>query len=53
MNQTKAAHKLRQTRRWKRFDTIAHYIDGFYNPVRRHSALNHLSPALFERQAAD
>ena len=24
---------------------IARYIDGFYRPVRRHSALDHLSPA--------
>lgn len=31
---------------------IARYIDGFYNPVRRHSALNYLSPAQFERRAA-
>jgi putative transposase len=30
---------------------IARYIDGFYNPVRRHSALNFLSPAQFERTA--
>jgi len=30
---------------------IARYIDGFYNPVRRHSALNYLSPAQFEKQA--
>jgi hypothetical protein len=27
---------------------IARYIDGFYNPTRRHSALNFLSPAQFE-----
>ena len=27
---------------------IAQYIGGFYNPVRRHSALNYLSPAQFE-----
>jgi transposase InsO family protein len=30
---------------------IARYIDGFYNPVRRHSALDYLSPAQFEKQA--
>ncbi|MDF2496103.1 MAG: transposase [Sphingomonas sp.] len=24
--------------------TIARYIDGFYNPVRRHSALDYISP---------
>lgn len=32
---------------------IARYIDGFYNPVRHHSALDYLSPNKFERQAAD
>ena len=31
---------------------IGGYIDGFYNPVRRHSALDFLSPVQFERQAA-
>ena len=31
---------------------IARYIDGFYNPLRRHSALNYLSPVQFERMAA-
>jgi putative transposase len=30
---------------------IARYIDGFYNPTRRHSALNFLSPAQFEKRA--
>ena len=30
---------------------IARYIDDFYNPVRRHSALDYLSPAQFEKQA--
>jgi transposase InsO family protein len=28
------------------------YIDGFYNPFRRHSALDFASPAQFEKQAA-
>ncbi len=31
---------------------IGRCIDSFYNPVRRHSALNFVSPAMFERQAA-
>jgi len=28
---------------------IARYIDGFYNPVRRHSALDYISPTQFEQ----
>jgi putative transposase len=31
---------------------IARYIDGFYNPVRRHSALDFKSPLQFEKLAA-
>ncbi|MFZ1067501.1 MAG: IS3 family transposase [Pseudolabrys sp.] len=31
---------------------IGRYIDGFYNPVRRHSALDFTSPAQFEKTAA-
>jgi transposase InsO family protein len=31
---------------------IGRYIDGFYNPVRRHSALDFTSPAQCERMAA-
>jgi transposase InsO family protein len=33
--------------------SIVAYIEGFYNATRRHSALGYLSPAEFERQAAD
>lgn len=33
-------------------NAIARYIDGFYNPVRRHSALDFLSPVQFETLAA-
>jgi transposase InsO family protein len=32
---------------------IGRYIDGFYNPVRRHSALDFTSPIQFERMAAN
>jgi putative transposase len=28
------------------------FIEGWYNPTRRHSALDYLSPIDFERQAA-
>ena len=32
---------------------IGRYIDGFYNPLRRHSALDFTSPAQFEKHAAE
>ncbi len=31
---------------------IGCYMDSFYKPVGRHSALDFVSPAMFERQAA-
>jgi putative transposase len=31
---------------------LGHYIDGFYNPCRRHSALGCKSPITFEAQMA-
>ena len=39
--------------RHKADQAIGRYIDGFYNPVRRHSALNFTSPAQFEKHAAE
>ena len=32
---------------------IFDYIEGFYNPRRRHSALDYLSPAEYERRWHD
>ena len=34
--------------RTEAYDAIASYIDGFYNPTRRHSALDYLSPIDYE-----
>jgi putative transposase len=30
---------------------VVGYIEGFYNPHRRHSALSYMSPAEYERSA--
>ena len=34
-------------------NAVARYIDGFYNPVRRHSSLGFQSPIAFERKALE
>ena len=39
--------------RWQAEKSIGHYIDGFYNPRRRHSALGYLSPIKFEAAMAE
>ena len=33
-------------------DAISRCVDAFYNPVRRHSTLDHIKPIAFERRAA-
>jgi len=42
-------HRTHFATRTEAYDAIAEYIDGFYNPVRRHSALGYLSPIDYER----
>lgn len=37
--------------RTEAYDAIAHYIDGFYNPTRRHSTLGYVSPLRYEQAA--
>ena len=37
------------TSRYQATKAIGHYIDGFYNPKRRHSSLGYQSPIAFER----
>ena len=32
------------------YDMVARYIDGFYNPTRRHSTLGYVSPLRYEQQ---
>ena len=34
-------------------NAVARYIDGFYNPVRRHSSLGFKSPIAFERKGRE
>ena len=41
-------HQIYLTRQQARTD-VFHYIEGFYNRRRRHSALDYLSPEEFER----
>jgi transposase InsO family protein len=33
------------------YDAVARYIDGFYNPTRRHSTLGDISPMQYELEA--
>lgn len=46
---TELIWKTRFNTRHEAAKAIARYIDGFYNPSRRHSALGYISPVQFER----
>ena len=35
--------------RTEAYDAVERYIDGFYNPIRRHSLLGYVSPLRYER----
>lgn len=41
-------HRKHFATRTEAYDAIANYIDGFYNPSRRHSALGYTSPIDYE-----
>lgn len=41
---TECLTRMHFATRTEEFDAIQAYIDAFYNPVRRHSALGYLSP---------
>lgn len=55
-NATLECELLARTPRWRTHAearmAVFDYVEGFYNPRRRHSALGHLSPAEFERRYA-
>lgn len=44
-------HRRHFATRTEAFDAIADFIDGFYNPRRRHSTLGNVSPMNFENQS--
>lgn len=44
-------HRQAFATRTEAHDAVARYIDGFYNPMRRHSTLGGISPLQYERQA--
>lgn len=43
-------HGVRYPSRQQARQDVFEYIETYYNPVRRHSALGHVSPATFEEQ---
>lgn len=45
-------HRLSFATRTEAYDAIADYIDNFYNPIRRHSAVGYRSPVEHESSCA-
>jgi putative transposase len=43
-------HHIVFATRTEAYDAVERYIDGFYNPIRRHSLLGYVSPLSYERQ---
>lgn len=43
-------HHMAFATRTEAYDAIESYIDGFYNPTRRHSTLGYISPLQYERE---
>lgn len=43
-------HHMVFATRTEAYDAVERYIDGFYNPTRRHSLLGYVSPLRYERQ---
>ena len=50
MKTERIRRKTYRTRNHAKAD-VFNYIERFYNPMRRHSTLDYLSPMDFERQA--
>ena len=47
-----SAHHHAFATRTEAYDVVERYIDGFYNPTRRHSALGYESSLRYEQMAA-
>ena len=45
-------HHMVFATRTEAYDAVRLYIDGFYNPTRRHSLLGYVSPMQYERLEA-
>jgi len=48
---TEKLHREKYRTRAEARAAVFNYIEGFYNPHRRHSTLGNISPAAFEKQA--